>query len=129
MKVESEPKERNVSDVSEVFRPPSPDKKSLSDIMIERYDRKSKKLRSQGSEDQDDQSDIAHDDEIEGRKNPDTSVTNQTLVDGTFSDKKDKPADDNILPISFPRHAPTNKSTGTVSQQSTIKIFMKWKKS
>ena len=38
--------QRNISDVSVVFRPPSPDEKTLSDIVIGKFDRKSKKLRS-----------------------------------------------------------------------------------
>ena len=51
LKVASQLKERNISDVSEVFRPPSPEAKTLSDIMLEKYDRKSKTLRSEDLQD------------------------------------------------------------------------------
>ena len=46
-------KQRNISDVSEVFKPPSPEPKSLSDDMMEKFDRKSKTLRSEDISDYD----------------------------------------------------------------------------
>jgi len=96
LQVDSQLKQRNISDVSEVFRPPSPETKTLSDIMLEKYDRKTRSLRSE-----EDLSDIDFN-EIDSVANekPIDSVINKEPTNRTQNNKEivsiDKKTDLNI---------------------------------